>query len=798
MKKHSILVLVLLGTLSLGCIEEIPEVVVDDNSGSVLPGPTGNPVTLTTTVSLGGGPESKALTAEGVKTFAVGDRVAIVYTNTADATVKAVSEPLSAGDIRDGGKTADLTVALTDPKPSGAVTYIYPAAMAAADGSVNYAALAAQDGSLASLAACLDLCTYTGTLTSYASLPLMATLDNRLAIGEFIVKDGDQDITSSVVSLTVSDGANTYSVSRSAGPGPIYVAMRPVDNANLTFCATDASNGYEKSATGKTLAAGSMYPIDLKMAKTFDSKATPLTFEAIEAGTVTYTPADASLTVQYSKNGGAWTEYGSAISLAAGEKVSFRGKNATYRLSSSYSQFVCSADCYLYGNMMSLVTDYSQDPNAFAGNVTLTAGETFFRMFDNSSNQHIKSHASKPIVLPATTLTKACYYFLFSGTGLTSAPVLPATTLTGECYAGMFSGCTSLTAAPLLPATLLADCCYETMFSGCTSLTAAPMLPATVMESSCYRRMFYGCTSLTAAPALPATVLAYNCYEMLFYGCTSLTAAPALPATLLAERCYGKMFYGCLQLNSITCYAVDISANACTEYWLDGVPANGTFRIHPALNPDDPNPWTSSDNGIPGGWTVERYPVATKALTEASWEDVGRVIGADGNIYTSVAQATAAGTKAEAVIAYMGTVEGVCSHGLALALEDASSTSATFAEATGESLIPGWAASRSAPGGTWRLPSAIDWQYLSSGTAIAGLDEIPYNGYTCINSLLSNAGGNSLIDLREYWSSTPVDEDRALAICYHAPDPEHHISSSIELEKSTKILSNYVRACLSF
>ena len=798
MKKHSILVLVLLGALSLGCIEEIPEVVVDDNSGSVIPGMTGNPVTLTTTVSLGEGPESKALTAEGVKTFAVGDRVAIVYTNTADATVKAVSEPLSAGDIRDGGKTANLTVALTDPKPSGAVTYIYPAAMAAADGSVNYAALAAQDGSLASLAAGLDLCTYSGTLTSSASLPLMATLDNRLAIGEFIVKDeSSDDITSSVVSLTVSDGANTYSVSRLAGPGPIYVAMRPVDNANLTFCATDASNGYEKSATGKTLAAGNMYPIDLKMAKSFDSKATPLTFEAIEAGTVTYTPADASLTVQYSKNGGAWTEYGSAISLAAGEKVSFRGKNATYRLSSSYSQFVCSADCYLYGNIMSLVTDYSQDPNAFAGNVTLTAGETFFRMFDNSSNQHIKSHASKPIVLPATTLTKACYYFLFSGTGLTSAPVLPATTLTGECYAGMFSGCTSLTAAPLLPATLLADCCYETMFSGCTSLTAAPMLPATVMESSCYRRMFYGCTSLMAAPALPATVLKSNCYQTMFFGCTSLTAAPALPATLLAERCYEKMFYSCLQLNSITCYAVDISANACTEYWLDGVPANGTFRIHPALNPDDPNPWTSSGNGIPGGWTVERYPVATKALTEASWEDVGRVIGADGNVYTSVAQASAAGTTARAVIAFVGTVEGVCSHGRALAVEDASS-GAPFAEATGESLIPGWAASHSVPGGTWRLPSAIDWQYLSLGTVIAGLDEIPYDGYTCINSLLSNAGVNLLLQECDYWSSTPVDENRARDICYYASDPNQDKRAHITFDIYSKALEFHVRACLSF
>ena len=191
--------------------------------------------------------------------------------------------------------------------------------------------------------------------------------------------------------------------------------------------------------------------------------------------------------------------------------------------------------------------------------------------------------------------------------------------------------------------------------------------------------------------------------------------------------------------------------------------------------------------------------MTTKALAEASWEDVGRVIGADGNIYTSSAQATAAGTKAEAVIAYMGTVEGVCSHGLALALEDASSTSATFAEATGESLIPGWAASHSVPGGTWRLPSVKDWQYLCTGTYNTDFENYVYWYPTCINSLLSNAGGYSLLDQVEYWSSTPVDEDRARVICYYAPNLNNIIvSADIVFESCDKTFGFHVRACLSF
>ena len=59
---------------------------------------------------------------------------------------------------------------------------------------------------------------------------------------------------------------------------------------------------------------------------------------------------------------------------------------------------------------------------------------------------------------------KMCYFNLFSGPHLTTAPELPATTLANFCYACMFQDCTSLTQAPALPATTLADYCYYCMF----------------------------------------------------------------------------------------------------------------------------------------------------------------------------------------------------------------------------------------------------------------------------------------------------------------------------------------------
>lgn len=164
----------------------------------------------------------------------------------------------------------------------------------------------------------------------------------------------------------------------------------------------------------------------------------------------------------------------------------------------------------------------------------------------------------------------------------------------------LFRECIGLTSAEnlVLPAT--ATQCYNGMFYNCTSLTTAPELPATTLAKLCYAGMFAECTSLTAAPELPATTLAEQCYREMFYGCTSLTTAPELPATTLTMGCYGYMFQGCTNLSSITCLATDISANFCTNSWVSGVSSTGTFVKAASMTG-----WTTGNNGIPDGWTVQ-------------------------------------------------------------------------------------------------------------------------------------------------------------------------------------------------
>ena len=223
-----------------------------------------NVVTLTTSVALDAGATTRALTGEGVKTFAVGEQMAIVYSN-GSGMVMAVSRALKADDIKDAGTSASFTFDLETPDKSIDVTYIYPASMARADGSINYDALANQDGTLASLASNLDLATYKGEWLG-ENLP-SCTLENQLAILALTLKDSDgaNEITGNVTGVTVKADEDTYTVTRSAAAGPIYVAIKPIASKNVVVATTGGSKDYVKLLTEKTYASGNGYSVSWRM-----------------------------------------------------------------------------------------------------------------------------------------------------------------------------------------------------------------------------------------------------------------------------------------------------------------------------------------------------------------------------------------------------------------------------------------------------------------------------------------------------------------------------------------------------
>lgn len=232
----------------------------------------------TITVNLDEGNGTRAVDpSTGVKTFAEGDQIALIYKdNSTNQLAKLVSNALTDADIASGNKSATFSFNSTPiPVADSKVRYIYPASMAATtlptdvdadnDGTVDYSALANQNGTAVSLAN-VDLGIYNGT-ASGTVLPTSFTLLNQLTICEFTLKDGgnsNADITNTVTSLNISDGTNTYTVTPQSALSTIYVAMKPA-SGNIAFTAATATTTYFKTATEKTLDASNLYSISVSM-----------------------------------------------------------------------------------------------------------------------------------------------------------------------------------------------------------------------------------------------------------------------------------------------------------------------------------------------------------------------------------------------------------------------------------------------------------------------------------------------------------------------------------------------------
>lgn len=270
---------------------------------------------------------------------------------------------------------------------------------------------------------------------------------------------------------------------------------------------------------------------------------TPLTIEAKEAATVSFKNPN-GYTFGYSVNNGPieWTSNVS-VKLLAGGKMELYGNIKAYGKSSESmcTKISFDGDCYVYGNVMSLIK-----AEGFETLTKLESAHTFANLF--RGNTHLLNHPLRSLVLPAMELPIYCYY---------------------------------------------------SMFRGCSSMTRPPKLPAIKLDTWCYAYMFFGCSSLMDAPELPATTLAESCYSGMFSGCKTIVAAPLLLAEVLKPNCYERMFDGCSNLTAVTCLAVDHTAQDCTDEWLAEVSGTGTFTHAKGVHWDAP-----STSGIPAGWIV--------------------------------------------------------------------------------------------------------------------------------------------------------------------------------------------------
>ena len=402
-----------------------------------------------------------------------------------------------------------------------------------------------------------------------------------------------------VLDSSIVDGVFSFDKTDEIAPGTtVSLTVSHLYAYELTGLSVRKDSGEEISLT--EVEAEKKYTFDMPaenvlVSATFnkDELIEPLALEAIDAGAITVTNPKTNMC--YALNGGERIAVvsGEPINVSAGDVVQFYADGGA-----SETNILCDSDCYIYGNVMSLLSSGN-----FRNLTEITQNGALKCLF--KGNGHIKNNSEKNILLPATTISSDVYFTMFEGcTSLTKAPALPATNLAQNCYGAMFYNCASLSEAPALPATNLAPSCYINMFYGCESLASAPALPATTLAESCYRGMFYRCASLASAPALPATTLAETCYRGMFYSCKSLENAPELPAATLVDNCYYNMFGGCKKIEEVICHATDVSASNCTTEWLNPWgSSSGTFKCPESMR----DVWERSFSGIPASWTIETF-----------------------------------------------------------------------------------------------------------------------------------------------------------------------------------------------
>ena len=167
------------------------------------------------------------------------------------------------------------------------------------------------------------------------------------------------------------------------------------------------------------------------------------------------------------------------------------------------------------------------------------------------------------------------------------------------------------------------------------------------------------------------------------------------------------------------------------------------------------------------------YPIALSAVTA---DYLGSVVTTDGNVYATVADATAASKTAVAMIAY---VDGTS--GLAIALYDESNggyLNWATAKSTCEGKTP------AVTNATWLLPSQDQWKAMFKAN---GNNEESYSG---LNTAITTAKGSALREGGSYWSSSEVDDDFAWEV-----DPYEGVASWYAYSEDDDYL---VRACLAF
>lgn len=207
---------------------------------------------------------TKALADAGstlTATWAVGEKVALIHNS--------VSDEMEIASV--SGGVATITGTITgSPADNDPVTIIYPSL--AADGTTgNVKADLLQSGQLGTLddiSANYDVRVGTGNLevSGTASLKSNVSLTNQFAIFKFTVRKADGTTAISTNPLTITLGAQAYTITPASATDVLYAALPAVSGQKVIFDAVDGSDKtYTCAKISVSFDAGNYYQTTLKM-----------------------------------------------------------------------------------------------------------------------------------------------------------------------------------------------------------------------------------------------------------------------------------------------------------------------------------------------------------------------------------------------------------------------------------------------------------------------------------------------------------------------------------------------------
>ena len=229
-------------------------------------------IPFTATISMGESASTRALTEDNVNnkieaTWATGEKVALIY------TVGSTPTKTDAEVTKQADGTATISATLASGATNGSdVTIIYPSTAAdGTTGNVKANLLAAQDGTLATIATNYDVRKGTGKLSINAggatvnngTAGTKVALTNQNAIFKFTLSGQSIDATHPLV---IKKGENDVvtTVTPASSTTSVYVAMPHAASSAYRFIVTTDNNKYIKSGTA-AITAGKYYQTTLDL-----------------------------------------------------------------------------------------------------------------------------------------------------------------------------------------------------------------------------------------------------------------------------------------------------------------------------------------------------------------------------------------------------------------------------------------------------------------------------------------------------------------------------------------------------